>query len=73
VSGGKTGGKTENTQQRLGNGLVLAVEAVICELVSVSPFPVLRENTGKFAEFRRRTTIGVHLVVEIQSLTSRIP
>jgi len=30
----------------------LAVEAVIGEPVSISYFPVSRENTGKFAEFR---------------------
>jgi hypothetical protein len=30
----------------------MAVEAVICEPVSDRPFPVLRENTGKFADFR---------------------
>jgi hypothetical protein len=39
----------------------MAVEAVISELVSVSPFPVLRENTGKFVEFRRRATIEIRL------------
>ena len=31
---------------------MLAVEAVIGEPVSISYFPVSRENTGKFAEFR---------------------
>jgi hypothetical protein len=30
----------------------LVVEAVIGELVSARRFPVLRENTGKFVEFR---------------------
>jgi hypothetical protein len=30
----------------------LAEEPVISELVSESQFPVLRENTGKFADFR---------------------
>jgi hypothetical protein len=29
----------------------MAVEAVISELVSVRPFPVFRENTGKFDDF----------------------
>ena len=36
-------------------------------------FPVLRENTGKFVEFRLGTTIDVHLRGGIQSLTTRIP
>jgi hypothetical protein len=37
---------------------LLAVGAVIGELVSVRLFPVLRENTGKFVDFSlKRTTI----------------
>jgi hypothetical protein len=36
---------------RLGH---LAVEAVIGELISARLFPVLRENTAKFADFRPR-------------------
>jgi len=36
---------------------ILAVEAVISELVSVRVFPVLRENTGKFADFPLKTTM----------------
>ena len=35
----------------------MAVGAVIGELVSVRLFPVLRENTGKFADFRLKTTM----------------
>jgi hypothetical protein len=36
---------------------LLAVEAVIGELVSVRPFPVLRENTGKVVDFSLKKTI----------------
>jgi hypothetical protein len=39
----------------LKNDNVLAEEAVISELVSTSLFPVLRENTAKFAEFSHET------------------
>jgi hypothetical protein len=35
----------------------VAVEAVISELVSARLFPVLRENTGKLAEFCPETTM----------------
>jgi hypothetical protein len=47
--------------------------ALRCELVSARLFPVLRENTGKFANFSPETTIVGRLHVEIQSLTTRIP
>jgi len=36
------------------SALRLSVEAVISELVSARLFPVLRENTAKFADFRPR-------------------
>jgi len=36
---------------------LLAVEAVIGELVSVRLFPVLRENTGKLVDFSLKKTI----------------
>jgi hypothetical protein len=36
-------------------------------------FPVLRENTGKFVEFRLGRRLTSAFAVEIQSLTSRIP
>jgi hypothetical protein len=35
----------------------LAVKAVISELISVRLFPVLRENTAKFAELCPETTM----------------
>jgi hypothetical protein len=35
--------------------LKMAVQAVISELVSARLFPVLRENTAKFADFRLQT------------------
>jgi len=34
---------------------LLAVQAVTSELVSACLFPVLRENTGKLADFRLQT------------------
>ena len=37
--------------------VVLLVEAVIGELVSARLFPVLRENTGKFANLSLETTM----------------
>jgi hypothetical protein len=48
----------------LKNGLfqrLLAVEAVIGELVSLRLFPVLRENTGKFVRIQTEATIDVRL------------
>ena len=44
--------ETWNRRQRLEFRPMVAVGAVIGELVSVTPFPVLWENTGKFVEFR---------------------
>ena len=43
--------------------LKLAVEAVISELVSRRLFPVLRENTAKFADFRPRDDNGPRLCI----------
>jgi hypothetical protein len=35
--------------------LKMAVQAVISEIISARLFPVLRENTEKFADFRLQT------------------
>ena len=47
--------------------VVMAVEAVISELVSARLFPVLRENTGKFDDFRLKKTI-IHQVRSVNSV-----
>jgi len=46
---------------------LLAVVAVISELVSVRVFPVFRENTGKFVDFRLKKTI-IHQVRSVNSV-----
>ena len=55
----------------------VAVEAVISELVSARLFPVLRENTGKFADFssgddnRGRLSSGNSIAYHPNSLSIR--
>jgi hypothetical protein len=49
--------KSDGDTNQLKINRLLAVEAVRSELVSARRFPVLRENTGKFADFRLKTTM----------------
>jgi len=53
--------------------LRLAVEAVIGEPVSVSEFPVSRENTGKFAAWGWWWRSGPRISKQIQSVPSEFP
>jgi len=64
----------QNPLVSLGFPSVLAVGAVIGELVSVGPFSLFcGEIQGNLSNFDWRRRLALVFAVEIQSLTSRIP
>jgi hypothetical protein len=62
--------KVGGSANALKRNKLLAVEAVMGELVSVRLFPVSRENTGKFVDFSLKKTI-IHRVRSGNSMAYR--